>query len=59
MKEDVNGGKEEERIDGRDRDPFLPKSKPGELVFTSEVSIVPNVFPFEDCYMEGCYGTLV
>jgi len=27
--------------------------------FTTEVSILPDVFPFDDCYLETCHGTLV
>ncbi len=26
---------------------------------TSEISVVPNTFPFADCYKESCLGTLV
>ena len=37
----------------------FPYTKPGHLEFTSEVSIWPQVFPYDDCYMETCYGTLV
>lgn len=37
----------------------FPYTKPGHLEFTSEVSIWPQEFPFDDCYMETCYGTLV
>ncbi|XP_077979950.1 autocrine proliferation repressor protein A-like [Glandiceps talaboti] len=29
------------------------------LEITTEVNIVPDVFPFPDCHGEGCYGTLV
>jgi hypothetical protein len=61
VKEDVEEAEEMEGsiVGRRDRDPFIPRSKPGELVFTSEVSIVPNIFPFDDCHMETCKGTLV
>jgi len=31
----------------------------GKAVFTTQVSIVPNTFPFPDCNGTGCYGTLV
>ncbi|XP_070580927.1 autocrine proliferation repressor protein A-like [Ptychodera flava] len=29
------------------------------LEITTEVNIVPDVFPFPECHGEGCYGTLV
>mmetsp|Transcript_34025 Transcript_34025/g.43883 ORF Transcript_34025/g.43883 Transcript_34025/m.43883 type:complete len:532 (-) Transcript_34025:234-1829(-) len=38
---------------------FIPRDAPGQLEFTSEVSIVPNTFPYEDCSGVDCYGTLV
>jgi hypothetical protein len=38
---------------------WLPKTKAGHLRFTSEVSIVPDIFPYDDCYMETCKGTLL
>mmetsp|Transcript_555 Transcript_555/g.976 ORF Transcript_555/g.976 Transcript_555/m.976 type:complete len:513 (+) Transcript_555:47-1585(+) len=38
---------------------FIPISRKGELVFTTEVSIVPDVYPYPDCYLESCEGTLV
>ena len=31
----------------------------GETVFTTQISIVPNVFPFPMCNGTACYGTLV
>jgi len=31
----------------------------GKTVFTTQVSIVPNTFPFPDCNGTSCYGTLV
>lgn len=31
----------------------------GRLVFSTQVSIVPQTFPFPDCHDSGCYGTLV
>jgi len=31
----------------------------GRAVFTTQVSIVPNIFPFPDCNGTNCYGTLV
>lgn len=37
----------------------LPFDKPGHLEFTSEVSIFPNFFPFDDCHGSSCYGDLV
>jgi len=31
----------------------------GRLVFTSQVSILPQVYPYQDCNGTACYGTLV
>lgn len=36
-----------------------PVGRRGELEFTSEVSVWPNTFPYEDCYGTDCYGTLL
>ena len=36
-----------------------PYDTPGALDFTTEVSIWPNSFPFEESYGEDCYGTLL
>ena len=36
-----------------------PYDLPGQLDFTTEVSIWPDVFPFEDCFGTECYGTLL
>mmetsp|Transcript_40240 Transcript_40240/g.106558 ORF Transcript_40240/g.106558 Transcript_40240/m.106558 type:complete len:565 (-) Transcript_40240:156-1850(-) len=36
--------------------PVLP---PGDFEFTSQVSVVPNIYPFEDCHGADCQGTLV
>ena len=36
-----------------------PYDVPGQLDFTTEVSIWPDVFPFEDCSGAECYGTLL
>jgi hypothetical protein len=36
-----------------------PYDKPGYLDFTTEVSVVPNTFPFSDCSGVDCYGTLL
>lgn len=38
---------------------FIPRDAPGQLEFTSEVSIVPNTFPFADCSGSGCAGVLL
>jgi len=38
---------------------FIPKDKYGVLEFTTEVSIVPDTFPYPDCHYEGCTGVLV
>jgi PhoPQ-activated pathogenicity-related protein len=37
----------------------FPYTKPGHLEFTTQVSIWPQEFPYDDCYMETCYGTLL
>ena len=37
----------------------IPTDLPGRLEFTSEVSIVPNTHPYEDCEGAGCRGSLV
>jgi len=37
----------------------LPHDRPGQLEFTTEVSVWPNTFPYEDCHAESCLGTLV
>jgi len=29
------------------------------IEFTTETKIVPDTFPFQDCYMDTCKGTLV
>lgn len=36
-----------------------PVDRPGCLEFTTEVSVWPNTFPYEDCHGEGCYGVLI
>jgi hypothetical protein len=38
---------------------IIPKDQPGMLEFTSEVSVWPNTFPYEDCHGTDCYGTLL
>ena len=37
----------------------LPHDRPGQLEFTTEVSVWPNSFPYEDCYADTCIGPLV
>jgi len=37
----------------------LPYDKPGQLDFTTEVSVWPNTFPYSECYGESCRGTLL
>jgi hypothetical protein len=37
----------------------LPYDKPGQLDFTTEVSVWPNTFPYPDCAGEGCHGVLL
>lgn len=36
-----------------------PVNKPGCLDFTTEVSIWPDTFPFEECFGVDCYGSLL
>ena len=36
-----------------------PYDEPGQLDFTTEVSIWPDTFPYEDCHGADCYGTLL
>ena len=36
-----------------------PKTEPGYLEFTTEVSIWPDTFPYSDCSGAECYGTLL
>jgi len=38
---------------------FIPVAKPGQLEFTTEVSVWPNTFPYDDCYAGTCTGNLV
>lgn len=38
---------------------FFPKDRAGQMEFTTEVSIIPNTYPFDDCHGLDCYGTLV
>jgi PhoPQ-activated pathogenicity-related protein len=38
---------------------ILPKDKYGRLEFTTEVSVWPNTFPYEDCEGAGCGGVVV
>lgn len=45
--------------DNSERDGGLPKDLPGRLEFTTEVSVLPNTFPYEACEGEGCAGVLL
>lgn len=36
-----------------------PVLEPGCLDFTTQVSVWPNTFPFEECFGVECYGTLL
>jgi len=36
-----------------------PVGEEGVYVFTTEVSIVPRTFPFDECFAEECFGKLV
>ena len=35
------------------------KNIDGSLEFTTGVSVVPDIFPYEDCTGDDCLGTLV
>lgn len=37
----------------------IPRDLDFDLEFTSEVSIFPRVYPFADCYLDSCIGTMV
>jgi PhoPQ-activated pathogenicity-related protein len=37
---------------------FIPKDRKGQMEFTTEVSVVPQTYPYEDCRGLSCYGTL-
>ena len=39
--------------------PPIPRDLSGRLMFTSEVSILPNTFPYADCFGETCGNNLV
>jgi len=38
---------------------LLPTDKPGRLEFTTEVSVIPNTFPYDSCTNDECDGPLV
>ena len=38
---------------------IIPVDKPGQLEFTTEVSVWPNTFPFPPCEGAGCDGPMV
>ena len=40
-------------------EPFWPSTPPGAFEFSSRASVVPNIFPYPPCAMEGCAGPLV
>lgn len=42
-----------------ERNGGLPKDLPGRLEFTTEVSILPNTFPYDECEGQGCAGKLL
>jgi PhoPQ-activated pathogenicity-related protein len=38
---------------------FMPLDAPGQLDFTTEVSVWPNTFPYDDCEGSGCKDTSI
>jgi len=38
---------------------FIPKDRAGQMEFTTEVSVVPDIFPYDDCHGVDCYGVLI
>jgi PhoPQ-activated pathogenicity-related protein len=40
-------------------DTRLPTDMPGRLEFTTEVSVIPKAFPYDECTGDGCSGDLV
>ena len=36
-----------------------PYDLPGRLEFSTEVSVWPNTFLYEDCYLDSCAGELL
>ena len=38
---------------------IIPTDKPGQLEFTTEVSVWPNTFPYPDCYGATCTNKIV
>jgi hypothetical protein len=62
--EDPRGDLPHRHFVGGDRAPnwypgFIPKDPYGCMEFTSEVSIVPDTFPYAACYGEACQGVLL
>ena len=51
--------KDPREVDSSLKADILPKDMPGQLEFTTEVSVWPNTFPYEDCQGADCYGTLL
>lgn len=47
------------RSDELQKNGGLPKDLPGRLEFTTEVSVLPNTFPYESCSGETCDGVLL
>ena len=37
----------------------MPRDKPGRLEFTTQVSVLPNAFPYDDCHLDTCKGVLL
>ena len=47
------------KLQGQWHPGFIPKDRKGQMEFTTEVSVVPDVFPYHDCHGIECYGTLL
>lgn len=37
----------------------FPSIESSMFVITTETNIIPETYPFEDCTLDSCYGTLV
>lgn len=59
VQEKVHGKESNENGNGRYLKELFPRDLTFDLEFTSEVSIFPRSYPFADCYLDSCAGTLV